>query len=37
MALVVFNNALVDQSFREIRAADFGEVLHGVSFTPGSR
>jgi hypothetical protein len=25
------------ESFRTIRAAGFGEVLRGVSFTPGSR
>lgn len=26
-----------DESFRTVRAARFGEVLRGVSFTPGSR
>jgi len=25
------------ESFRTVRAAGFGEVLRGVSFTPGSR
>ena len=30
-------NLLVSESFRTVRAARFGEVLRGVSFTPGSR